>query len=61
MTRYKFPVDFVISQLGYDVSNNLYKSDRYKDPTLSMHSKKVLLELNPYATYIVDDAPFIVF
>ena len=61
MRNSKLPIDFVISQLGYDTSSNLYLPEKYQDSTLSLHARKILSDLDPYAAYIVNDAPFIVF
>ena len=61
MRKFELPVDFVISQLGYDTSSNLYMPEKYQDSALSLHARKILSDLDPYAAYIVNDAPFIVF
>lgn len=59
--QHLLPIDRVISMLGYDSSKNLIKSNKYHDPLLSTQVKKVLSKINPYAAYMVDNSPFILF
>jgi len=48
--------------MGYAKSSCLiYGRDGFSGAILSAHYKKVLRELNPYAVYIVDEAPFVLF
>ena len=55
-------IDVIIKQMGYADSTCLkYGRDGFGEATLSAHYKKVLCELAPYAVYIVDDTPFILF
>lgn len=55
------PIESVISQLGYSTSNSLFRSTQFHAAALPTHAKKILFELKPYAAYIVDDMPFVVF
>ena len=51
----------IIERLGYSGSPCLkYKSD-YNSSALSAHTTRVLNELSPFATYLVDDEPFVMF
>ena len=55
------PIDEVISKLGYAESKNLiYFRNNLSDP-LTLHDKKMISELKPYAYYLVDNKPFILF
>ena len=52
-------IDEIILRMGYSNSSCLkYKSDF---DTLTVHTTKVLNELSPYAAYIVDENPFVLF
>ena len=55
------PIDVIISKLGYDNSNNFIKFSELNESPLPSHSKKIISEIRPYATYIVDNRPFILF
>ena len=59
--QHLLPIDRVISMLGYDSSENLIKPDMYQAPLFSTQVKKVLGKINPYAAYIVNNTPFILF
>ncbi len=55
-------IETVIQRLGYNKSVKLfYLSDIDKCTDLSWHNRRVLLELAPYAAYIVDGKAFTVF
>lgn len=55
-------IEIVIQRLGYNKSEKLfYLSDIDKCTDLSWHNRRVLLELAPYAAYIVDGNVFTVF
>lgn len=55
-------IDTVIQRLGYGNSQKLfYLSDIDKCADLSWHDRRVLLELAPYAAYIVDGSVLVVF
>lgn len=55
-------IEMVIQRLGYNKSEKLfYLSDIDKCTDLSWHNRRVLLELAPYAAYIVDGSVFTVF
>lgn len=58
---HKLPIDQIISQLGYDLSDNLYFSDRFDSVPLMPHSKRILEEIHPRAAYIINNEPFILF
>ena len=52
----------IIERLGYSGSPCLkYKSDNYDSSTLTAHTTKVLNALSPFAAYMVDDEPFVLF
>mgnify|MGYP003293871352 CR=1 FL=1 len=61
MKYLNLPVDVIISKLGYEGSNNLIKSSEINQSTLPSHSKKIINEIRPYATYVVENRPFILF
>lgn len=55
-------IEMVIQRLGYNKSEKLfYLSDIDKCTDLSWHNRRVLLELAPYAVYIVDGIVFTIF
>ncbi|MFL0269256.1 HsdM family class I SAM-dependent methyltransferase [Candidatus Clostridium radicumherbarum] len=55
-------IDEIIKQMGYAESSCLkYKHDNFSDALLSAHTAKVLDELSPYAIYLIDDNPFVLF
>lgn len=55
-------IETVIQRLGYNKSEKLfYLSDIDKCTDLSWHDRRVLIELAPYAAYIVDGSVFTVF
>lgn len=52
----------IIRRLGYSESPNLkYRSNGYDAEALTAHTIKVLQELFPYAVYMVDGEPFVMF
>ncbi|MDR2024595.1 MAG: SAM-dependent methyltransferase [Hungatella sp.] len=52
----------IIKRLGYADSPCLkYRSSYYDSQTLAMHTSKVLFELSPFAAYMVDNEPFVLF
>lgn len=57
----QLPIDGIIAQLGYETSGNLFMSEQIKNAPLTPHFKKILKEINPYAAYIIDNAPFVLF
>lgn len=59
--RHKLPIDQIISQLGYDLSNNLYFSDKFDSAPLTPRSKRVLEDIHPRAAYIINNEPFVLF
>lgn len=61
ISQHLLPIDRVISSLGYDLSENLIKRNAYKAATFSSQVKKVLEKINPYAAYMVNNIPFILF
>ena len=55
-------IDRIIKQLGYVESGSLrYRRDGYVFDSISSHYSRVLDELSPYATYMIDNTPFILF
>ena len=61
MNEFRLPIDSIISRLGYENSNNLIKFSAVKDSSLSSHTKKIINEIGPYAIYVVDNRPFVLF
>ena len=61
MKTYQLPIDKIITQLGYESSSNLFIYDQINNAPLSLHFKKVLKEIKPYAVYIINNAPFVLF
>lgn len=61
MSKSRLPIDTIIAQLGYDNSVNLIRCNQLNNIELSSNAKKIILEVKPYATYIVDGMPFVVF
>lgn len=59
--KYKLPIEQIISKLGYDSSENLYLSGSFGSAPLTQHTRRILEEIHPYAVYIVNNAPFILF
>jgi type I restriction-modification system DNA methylase subunit len=52
----------IIRRLGYADSPCLkYKNKDYDPQTLTVHTSKVLNALSPFAAYMVDDEPFVLF
>lgn len=52
----------IIERLGYANSPCLkYRSNNYNLENLSTHTRKVLDELSPFAAYMVDNEPFVLF
>ena len=55
-------LDEIIRRLGYSESSCLkYRNNNYDSNYLTVHIVKVLNELSPYAAYIVDNEPFVLF
>ena len=55
-------IDEIIKNMGYADSSCLkYSRNGFSDIAISAHYKKVLIELSPYAVYIIDNAPFVLF
>lgn len=61
MKTYQLPTDKIISQLGYLSSNNLFMYNQLESVPLSLHLKRILKEIHPYAVYILDNTPFVLF
>lgn len=57
----KLPIETLIENLGFSSSKNLIKKDMFKTLNISNHDKKILNAINPYAIYLVDNKPFILF
>ena len=61
MKKSRLPIDDIISKLGYTDSANLIKLKQLANANLSPRSRKIISEIKPYAAYIVDGFPFILF
>lgn len=61
MKTFQLPIDKIIFQLGYQSSGNFFMSKQFQNAPLFPQSKRILKEINPYAAYIVDNAPFVLF
>jgi len=61
MKLYKLPIDDIIDQLGYRGSNNLFFHNQIENSSLSPHSKRIIKEINPYAVFVLNNAPFVLF
>lgn len=55
-------IDEIIKKMGYAESSCLkYRHDGFNGASFSNHTIKVLEKLSPYAVYLVDDEPFVLF
>jgi hypothetical protein len=55
-------IDEIIKRMGYAESSCLkYRHDGFNGAPFSAHVVKVLGELSPYAVYLIDDEPFVLF
>lgn len=61
MKTYQLPIDKIISELGYEHSSNFFISDQIENIPLSLHFKKVLKGIHPYAVYVLNNMPFVLF
>ena len=61
MESFKLPIEQIIYRLGYFESQNLIKSSQFQNIDLKLHTRKILQEINPYAAYIVNGLPFVLF
>ena len=61
MKTYQLPIEKVITKLGYENSGNLFMFDQFSSAPVSSQSKKALKDIRPYAAYIVNNRPFILF
>lgn len=61
MKSFELPIEQIIYQLGYYESKNLIKSSQFQSTDLKLYTRKILQEINPYAAYIVNDLPFVLF
>ncbi len=61
MKKYQLPIDKIIAQLGYESSSNFFTFKQFQNAPLSSYFKRILKEINPYAVYIVDTIPFVLF
>jgi hypothetical protein len=56
------PIDEMIRKMGYPNSLNfLFFDDIKEEIGLSIYNLKILREIKPYAVYLVDKKPFILF
>lgn len=61
MKSFQLPIEKIIMQLGYKSSSNLFTTAQFETAPISQQAKKILKEINPYAVYIVDNSPFVLF
>lgn len=61
MGKRSMPIDDVIAKLGYAESDNLFYFQNDIGAALSLHDKKMINLLKPYAYYIINNKPFILF
>lgn len=61
MKTYQLPIDKIIFQLGYASSENLFMYNQFDSAPLSLHLKRMLKVIRPYAAYILDNTPFVLF
>ncbi|MDD4590133.1 MAG: N-6 DNA methylase [Parabacteroides sp.] len=55
-------IDEIIKRMGYAESSCLkYRHDGFNGAPFSTHISKLLGELSPYAVYLIDDEPFVLF
>lgn len=59
--KYQLPIETIITRLGYENSENLVRYRNFSSTELSTHTIKILAEIKPYAAYILDKKPFILF
>lgn len=55
------PIESLIENLGFSGSRNLIYRDDFFKKSISKHDIKVLSEINPFAVYLIDNKPFILF
>ena len=61
MKTFKLPIDKIIAQMGYSSSSNLFMPNQIHSAPISSHFKRILNAINPYAMYVVNNVPFILF
>ena len=57
----KLPIESLIEKLGFHGSKNLIYRDDFQTSNLSKHDIRTIQEINPFAIYLVDNKPFILF
>lgn len=57
----KLPVESLIEKLGFYGSENLIYNDNFLNSSISKHDIRTIQEINPFAIYLVDNKPFILF
>lgn len=57
----KLPIQFLIENLGFAGSKNLVYSDNIISLNISKHDIKILNAINPYAIYLLNNKPFLLF
>lgn len=55
------PIESLINNLGFSGSRNLVYKDDFIKQAISKHDIKILNEINPFAVYLVDNKPFVLF
>lgn len=61
MSMKKLPIEKLIENLGFSGSKNLVNIDMLTKLDISKHDVKTLKVINPYAIYLVNSKPFILF
>lgn len=61
MKKRYMPIDDIISKLGYSESDGLFYFQNNVRTSLSLRDQRMINELKPYAYYIIDNKPFILF
>ena len=57
----KLPIESLINNLDFAGSANLIYTDDFINISISKHDIKILNIINPFAVYLVDNKPFILF
>ena len=57
----KLPIQILIENLGFLGSNNLIDNHMIGKLNISKHDIKIVKAINPYAVYLVNNKPFILF
>jgi type I restriction-modification system DNA methylase subunit len=62
LSKFTSPIKEIIERLGYaDSSNLIYCNDLNNLAIFPTHTAKILQEISPYAAYVIDSKPFVLF